>query len=172
MQQRRAMPAGGRLVLAGMVAVLGALAACGGDGATGPDDGRLSGLSRVEQGDSIPTEPANAPATPGAFHGNVYGYVPGGDTLATRVPLAGVRVTAYESARATDGSVAPGDQVAATVTDAAGAWALPTLPGGEYVVAFVPPAGSGYRGAWAIATAWAHSNDHGWFLMLPKTAGS
>lgn len=157
---------GARLIAAALAA---ALLACGGDATTEPEIDHLAGLTRVEQGDSVATAPPNAPTAPGRFHGTVWGYVPGGDTLATRVPLGGVRITAYRAVPRSDGGRAPGDEVASTTTAADGTWALPTLPGGEYVVTIVPPSGSGYRGIWATATAWAHSADHPWFTMLPKT---
>ena len=155
-----------RLIVATLAA---ALLACGGDSSTGPGIDHLAGLTRVEQGDSVATAPPNAPAAPGRFHGTVWGYVPGGDTLATRVPLAGVRITAYRVAIGANDGPAPGAEVASTTTAADGTWSLPTLPGGEYLETIVPPSGSGYRGIWATATAWAHSADHPWFTMLPKT---
>lgn len=162
------IPALGRLMLALAAA---ALLACGSDGPTDPGASQLEGLSRITNADSMPqSPPSGATQSPGRFHGTVYGYVPGGDTLATRVALPGVRVTAYAGVRAPDGAVSPGAEAASVVTDAGGAFALPSLPGGEYVVTIVPPSGSGYRGAWATATAWEHSGDQPWFVMLARTA--
>ena len=149
--------------------IVAAAVACGSDGGTGPEPDLLAGLSRVEQDDSIATAPSGEAVAPGHFHGTVYGYVPGGDTLATRSPLPGVRFTAYRAVAGSNGSRAPGDAVATTLSGADGGWSLGTLAGGEYVVTIVPPEGSGYRGVWALATAWARSGDHPWVTMLPKT---
>ena len=64
-------------------------------------------------------------------------------------------------------SIGVGTVVANIVTDANGDWQLPTMSGGEYVVTFVPPDGSKYRGVWAVAIAHSGSNQQAWFIMLP-----
>jgi hypothetical protein len=52
------------------------------------------------------------------------------------------------------------------LTDANGHFQLPTLAGGDYVVAFSPPEGSNYRGVWATATVSNHSADYPWWVVL------
>jgi hypothetical protein len=97
----------------------------------------------------------------------VLGYEPGPDTLASAVKLPNVKVTAYLRISMSTDSIGLGTIVASTVSDANGEWQLPTMPGDEYIVTFVPPEGSKYRGVWTIATAHQNSNQQAWFIMLP-----
>ena len=66
--------------------------------------------------------------------------------------------------------VRAGAAVATTTSSASGAWSLPTLPGGDYIVTFVPPESSGYRAGWTIGTAWTQSGVDPWQIHLPKAA--
>ena len=146
-----------------------ALVACGGGGPTGTGGSPIAGFARVEQGDSTTATPQTAPpATSGFFRGTVYGYTPGPDSLATAERLAGVRVTAYAGVPVPSGGTAPGREVAAVTTGASGEFRLPDLPGGDYVVAFAPPASSPHRGVWTVARAWSGSGDGGWVILLGR----
>lgn len=164
MPSRRSSPV---LVRPLVALLLAAAVACGGDGPTESEGSPIAGFARVEQGDSTTATPqATPPASPGYFRGTVYGYTPGPDSLATREPLAGVRVTAYVGQPVPSGGMAPGDEVAEAVTGADGGFRLPELPGGDYVVAFAPPASAPYRGVWTIARAWSGSGEGGWVIYL------
>ena len=149
-----------------------ALAACGDDdGPTTSEESPIAGFARVGQGDSSTASPTSTPTagpeeTPGFFRGTVYGYVPGPDSIATATPLAGVRVTAYVGVPTPAGVTGPGDEVAATVTDALGEWRLPEVPYGAYVIAFAPADGMPYRGAWTVARAWSGSGAGRWVVYL------
>lgn len=153
--------------LALLAALTFAFAACS-DDSSGPAADPLAGLVTAERGDTAETPPNETPDGPGHFQGFVKGYTPGVvDTNSTIVALADVRVTAYRN----DGTgVQPeaGDAVATTFSNASGAWALPTLPGGEYVITFVPPAGSSYHGGWTVGQAWSNSGDSPWQIFLSK----
>ena len=141
--------------------------ACSDNGPAGPGPDPLAGLTAATRGDTAPEPPQSTPRGPGFFVGTVYGYEPGPDTLASAVKLEGARVTAFVRVDTGDG-VAAGRQVASVVTNAQGFFQLPTLPGGEYVVTFVPPSASPYRGGWTVAAAWQQSGDSPWYIMLPR----
>lgn len=154
-------------VLAVLSAIL--LAAACGDEPSGPAADPLAGLVSAQRGDTAEAPPNQTPDGPGSFHGFVKGYTPGViDTNSTIVVLPGVRVTAY---RREGDATQPraGDAVATTYSNASGAWALPTLPGGDYIVTFVPPETSGYRAGWTVGTAWTNSDESPWLIHLPKT---
>ena len=143
-------------------------AACSDADPGGPENDPLAGLSVATRGDSAPEQPPEPDSLgPGHFEGTLYGYEPGPDTLANAVRLQGARVTAYEREER-NGQVAAGDEVASVLTDAQGFFRLPTLPGGPYVVTFVPAASSPYRGGWTTSYAWRHSGDSPWHIMLPR----
>jgi hypothetical protein len=147
--------------------VLALAAACSGDDPASPGDDPLAGLTAATRGDTAPEAPPDLPRGPGYFVGTVYGYDPGPDTLASAVKLAGVRVSAFTRVDTGEG-VTAGRQVATVLTDAKGFFQLPTLPGGEYVVTFVPGAASPYRGGWTTAGAWQQSGDNPWYIMLAR----
>lgn len=148
--------------------ILAGAVACSNADPSGPENNPLAGLTVATRGDSAPNEaPEPDSLGPGHFEGTLYGYDPGPDTLANAVRIEGARVTAYEREEA-NGQVVAGDQVASVFTNAQGFFRLPTLPGGSYVVTFVPPASSPYRGGWTSAQAWPHSGDSPWYIMLPR----
>ena len=91
-----------------------------------------------------------------------------GDSLAAKVKIANVTVTMYHMTRASDGSPVAGAQEASTTTNSEGAFALPVVPGGDYVVTFVPPTGSGYVSTYATTTIHAESGDAPWWVTLPR----
>ena len=47
---------------------------------------------------------------------------------------------------------------------------MPVIAGGEYVVTLNPQAPDDlkYRGAWTVTTVYDHSNDHPWWVYLPR----
>ena len=148
--------------------VMTALVACSDADPSGPTGDPLAGLAAATRGDSASGEaPDSSHLGPGFFIGTLYGYEPGPDTLASSVRIEGARVTAYVKAER-DGSVVAGEQVATVLTNAQGFFRLPTLPTGLYVVTFVPPVGSPFRGGWTTAQAWQQSGDMPWHIMLPK----
>lgn len=150
-----------------VVAALFLAAACG-DDSTAPVSDPLAGLVNAGRGDTAESPPNETPDGPGSFHGFVKGFTPGvPDTNSTIVPLPEVRVTAYRR-EGDDTQPRAGAAVATTSSNASGAWTLPTLPGGEYIVTFVPSASSGYRAGWTIGTAWSQSGVEPWLIHLPK----
>ena len=151
---------------AACIAVLLA-AACSDHDPAGPGNDPLAGLTEAERGDTATSPPPSVPRGPGHFVGTVYGYDPGPDTLASSVRLEGARVTAFVLVQTPD-TVVAGRQAASVLTNAQGFFQLPTLPAGEYIVTFVPPAGSPYRGGWTVAEAWQQSGDSPWYIMLPR----
>jgi hypothetical protein len=148
--------------------------ACGDKGAADPvvvtTTSPLAGLQRGQTNDSAPGAPSTPPATSsGAIHGTVRGpAAPGSgpDTMVTAPRIANVKVTAYTIASNTGGEVAPGDQVATTTTNASGEFQLPTLPGGNYVVTFIPPAESKYRGQYTSGPVNSQTDRYPWYIVL------
>ena len=153
-------------VLAVLAAFL--IAAACGDDSTAPVADPLAGLVNAGRGDTAEAPPNQTTDGPGSFQGFVKGYTPGViDTNSTLVALAEVRVTAYRR-EGDDAQPRAGAAVATTSSNASGAWALPTLPGGEYIVTFVPSEASGYHSGWTIGTAWSQSGVDPWQIHLPK----
>jgi hypothetical protein len=138
----------------------------------------LSGLQRVEadSGGGPPPDSAGSPApdptSPGYVHGTVLGpSAPGSgnDSLSTAPRIAGVVVTAISRVAPTaSDTIGIGSAVATVTTGADGRFQLPTLPGGEYFVTFVPPANSGYGGVWVSGTINARSSEWAWWVVLWK----
>src|SRR5687767_1546826 len=129
--------------------------ACADKTVTPVDPSPLSGLQRVEGTDSTGAPPPDSsgspapnPASPGYVLGTVLGpSAPGAgnDSLNTAPRIAGVKVTALSRVAPTAGdTIGIGPAVATVTTGADGKFQLPTLPGGEYFVTFVPPEGSPY----------------------------
>lgn len=173
-----------RRVTCAFAFVAGVALACAGD-STSVDKSPLDGLTRVSSTDSGGTPPTNPPPSdtgttpspppnpgPGSFRGYVRGQAEPGtgpDTMATAPKVANVRVTAYPRLPSSSAdSLGVGPAAASVLTDANGEFQLPTLPGGEYVVTFVPPESSIYRGVYATATAHSQSNTYPWWVVLPK----
>jgi len=92
--------------------------------------------------------------------------------MANSVKLQGVRVAAYPYLLELnpDGSPKAGPEEAFALTNADGVFQLPTLKGGVYVVTITPqpPNDAVWIGGWTVATAYAHSNDNGWWIYLPR----
>jgi hypothetical protein len=150
-----------------LLAALVTVAACSDSSPSAPDSSPLAGLTKAARNDTAPTPPNNTePLAPGSFHGTIYGYEPGPDTLKNSERLAGVKVTAYPRLRSSTDTLGVGAPTASVLTNSSGEFQLPTMPGGEYVVTFNPPTGSKYRGGWTVATAFAESNAHAWWIML------
>jgi hypothetical protein len=153
-----------------VLALAAGLAACDDTDGVGPSTDPLQGLRSTSATDSAgnaaPTQPPQM-AGPGYFRGVVRTSqltAGGPDTLANSVRVANVQVTAYQ--RRPDGTA--GTQVASTTTNDRGEFQLATMPGGEYIVTFVPPSGSAYQGVWVTAEAHPRSHEWPWWVTLPK----
>lgn len=154
---------------------LAAALACGDSRPTAPDGGSdpLHNLVQVQSPDTTRGGGGGSGSPPalqgdGFFRGVVKGYSEADfpDTLKSAKPLANVTVTAYP-AKLTDSDPKLGSPVATITTNATGEFTFPTLPGGLYVVTFMPPSGVEYQSAWTLATAHSQSGDWPWTIMLP-----
>jgi hypothetical protein len=163
---------GHRARLAAALALVVA-AACGKDAApavTTPATTSLGGMQQVASNDTV-RQGTTLTTGPGYVHGTVMGPLEGpttGDSLAAKVKLAGVTVTIYQLVRGADGAVSKGAQAGSNTTNAQGQFQLPTVPGGDYVVTFVPPTGSGYISTYATTTIHPQSADAPWWVTLPR----
>lgn len=148
--------------------ILVAAAACS-DDTTGIEPSILRGLSQGESNDTVgTTPPPPGEATPGSFHGFVLGPGTGPDTMATAPRLQGVVVTAYPLLGWSGQEPSVGDAAARMTTAANGEFQSPTIAGGEYVVTFVPPANSIYRGVYVTTTIHDGSDGGNWWVILPR----
>ena len=143
------------------------------------DPSPLTGLQRAESTDSTGapppdsiTAPPTDPASPGSVHGTVLGpSAPGAgnDSLNTAPRIAGVKVTAYPRVPpTTQDTIGIGPAAATVTTGTDGKFQLPTLPGGEYLVTFVPPEGSIYGGVWVSTSINDRSDEWPWWIVLWK----
>ena len=134
----------------------------------------LAGLQRAEGNDSTgaPPPPPPNPASSGYVRGTVLGpSAPGAgnDSLNTAPKIAGVVVTAYPRVAPTaNDTIGIGPAAATVTTGADGKFQLPTLPGGEYLVTFEPPAGSIYGGVWVTGPIHDKSHEWPWWIVLWK----
>src|SRR3954463_9392320 len=147
------------------------LAACSTESPLQPS-GPLAGLDVSRAGDTA-TNVNHTPAGtgPGYFRGTILGpSAPGAgnDSLTTAPRIAGVVVTIYERKTDDPANVTVGDAKGSVTTGSDGLFSLPTLPAGEYVVTFVPPANSGYHGAYAFGPLRQNSSDFPWWVVLAK----
>lgn len=148
--------------------------ACDGDGPSNPNESPLAGLPSVVALDSLgnapPSVPAAGAALPGYFRGTVVGESApgaGNDSLETAPRISGAVVTAYPVISLPGAPIEVGDAAASVTTGADGKFTLPTLPGGPYVVAIVPPANSPYTGVGVSApVAGPTSHEHHWWVVL------
>lgn len=150
--------------------VAAALVACGDNSPTLPDSSPLAGLSKTTTNDSSTTWDPATPSGPGYFHGTVLGpSAPGAgnDSLTTAPRISGVVVTIYDR-QPGEGEVKTGEARGSVTTGADGKFTLPTLPAGEYVVTFVPPANSGYHGMYAFGPLNEKSSTYPWWVVLAK----
>jgi hypothetical protein len=153
-------------------------AACAEKSPTEVDDSPLAGLLESQATDSAgapaPTAPPTSPGTPGYVRGVVrapsQNAQPGQDTLGASTRIAGAIVTAHPYVLITPDSLGPGPQVAQVVTNANGEFQLPTLPGGQYVITFSPPASlaNTYGGVWTTGPIHDKSHEHPWWVTLWK----
>ena len=99
---------------------------------------------------------------PGCFQGRVVGDSPkSSDTVVSNRGLSGVTVAVYSKSPS---GVAMGHALASATSDASGSWKLPHAIG-PLIITFVPPRGSGYRGAFTECTT---SETQPLLLMLPQ----
>lgn len=113
---------------------------------------------------TVPPPPTSP--TPGAFHGFVLGHGTGPDTMATAPRLQNVAITVYPHLGFNGSQPSVGSAVAAMTTNASGEFQSPTLPGGDYVITFVPPDNSEYRGVYVTTTIHAGSSNGNWWVVL------
>ena len=157
------------LALVASFALVGAVA-CSDDSTTEPQTSVLAGLSATTSNDTVKTPPPTVTGS-GYFRGTVMGPAvtgPGTDTLKTSPKIAGVVVTIYPRLADVNGQITMGPAAGSTTSDALGLWTLPTLPAGEYVVTFVPPASSIYLGSYAFGPLRSNSSQFGWWVVLNK----
>lgn len=161
------------------VAIAGLAWACGTDGPTAIDVSPKAGLKSSQAQDSAattpaPTPPASSNPTPGYVHGTVRApgatAGPGQDTLSASIRIPGAIVTAYPRVRSTIDTAGAGPMAAQVIANANGEFQLPTLPGGEYIVTFNPPASlaATYGGVWVTATIHENSHQFAWWVTLWK----
>jgi hypothetical protein len=161
--------------IAALVVAVALASACSDDTpATEPEESNgsvLAGLSIVGRNDTVKTPPPTQTGS-GYFRGTVMGPAlpgAGNDSLSTSPRLAGVTVTIYPRIESTLSSQIPvGPAAGSSVTNAQGLFQLPVLPAGEYVVTFVPPAGSVHQGVYAFGPLRSNSGDYPWWVVLPK----
>ena len=158
------------LALLAAFALAGA-AACSDNVTTQPQSTSvLVGLSATSSNDTV-TSPVPTPSGSGYFRGTVMGPSltgTGTDTLKTSPKIAGVVVTIYPRLADVNGAIAVGPAAGTTTSDAQGLWKLPTLPAGEYVVAFVPPESGIYHGSYAFGPLRSNSSQYPWWVVLNK----
>ena len=163
-------PSLSRMIAAFGIAV--ALVACSTDSPVQPDGSPLAGLNLAGAGDTSNTTHSPTGTGPGFFRGTVLGPSQpgaGNDSLNTAPRIAGVVVTIYQRKQSGGAdTVAVGDAKGSVTTGADGKFTLPTLPAGEYVVTFVPPANSGYHGAYAFGPLRENSSDYPWWVVLAR----
>ena len=153
-----------------VAAAVALIAACSTD-TTAPVGGTLAGLKEAASHDSSVGVVGPGQTGPGSVHGTVLGQAPAGsgnDTLNTSPRVANVAVTIYQQTHGIEGEIEPGAQVGAVTTDASGQWQTPTIPAGDYVVTFVPPAGSVYAGVYVTGHISAVSVNYQWWIVVPK----
>ena len=128
----------------------------------------IAGLAEAASNDTTsgpPPTPANP--TPGSFHGYVIGPGTGPDTIATAPRVAGTVITAYPHTGWVGSEPTVGPAAASVTADANGFFQTPTIPGGEYVVTFVPPSSSPFRGVFVMTTIFSGSSTGTWWVLLP-----
>lgn len=122
--------------------------------------------------DTSVTNGPGVPATPAGFY---LGYVVSGanppdpNALISWMPtiLADVSVTAFRRQPTESDSMAIGPAVASVVSSADGAFRLPVLPPGPYVLVFVPPGSLGHREAIVLMMSDSETGSQAWWVALP-----
>ena len=127
----------------------------------------LSGLSEGQSNDTTTGTPPTQPS-PGSIKGYVIGPGTGSDTIGTAPRLAGVAVTVYPHMGWNGQEPVVGTAAATLTTDVNGFFQSPTLEGGDYLVTFVPAAGSEYRGVYVPTTIHAGSATGTWWVILAR----
>lgn len=131
----------------------------------------LAGLSITGRNDTVAT-PSPSVSGSGYFRATVRGPAllgAGNDSLSTSPKLAGVTATICPRVESTLSSQLPvGPAAGSAVTDGQDQFQLPVLPAGEYVVTFVPPAGSIHQGVYAFGPLRSNRGEYPWWVVLPK----
>lgn len=159
-------------VLVSALMLVGFTAACSSDDTTGPTQqvSPLAGLSATARNDTV-TTPAPANTGSGYFRGTVMGpsaVGATGDTLSSAPRVPGVVVNIYPRLADVNGQVTVGAVAGTSTTNAQGQFQLPELPAGEYVVRFMPPEASAYKGTYSIGSLRSNSSSFPWWVVLPK----
>lgn len=154
------------LLLAGLAS------ACSSEKSTGPGPqlSPLAGLGAVARNDTV-TTPAPTNTGSGNFRGTVMGPSPvgaTGDTLGSAPRVPGVVVSIYPRIADVNGQVTVGELAGSSTTGTDGLFQLPTLPAGEYVVTFVPPSSSVYKGSYSVGSLRNNSSSYPWWVVLPR----
>jgi hypothetical protein len=147
------------------------IVACSTESPVQPEGSPLAGLSKIEDVDTANVNHSPTGGGPGYFHGTVVGpwnFQAGVDSVSAAPRLSGVVVTIYQRKATPTDTVAIGDAKGSVTTGADGKFTLPTLPAGEYIVTFVPPADAGYHGAYAFGPLWENSSEYPWWVVLAK----
>lgn len=160
-----------RLVAIGALLFATMAVAC--DGFNDPPPSPLEGLTYIIATDSTGTLAPAAPneLVPGHFVGTVLGApLPGSgnDSLETMPRIAGAIVTAYPVIAGTGAFATLDHAEASAITDVDGRFTLPQVPGGEYVLTFEPPAGSGFVGSYASVFAYSESHEFSHWIILAR----
>jgi hypothetical protein len=149
-----------------------AIVACSSDTPVEPNDSPLAGLTKsTTTGDTANTENSPVGNGPGHIEGTVMGPSQpgaGNDSLETAPRIAGVVVTIYERDMSVSEPTPKGDAKGSVTTGADGKFVLPTLPAGDYIVTFVPPASSGYYGQYVFGPLRENSGQYPWWIVLAK----
>ncbi|MBC8088498.1 MAG: prealbumin-like fold domain-containing protein [Phycisphaerae bacterium] len=159
--------------LASAILLGGISAACSSDKTTGPDQQQsspLAGLSATARNDTV-TTPSSTNTGTGYFRGTVMGPSPvgaTGDTLGNAPRVSGVVVTIYPRLADVNGQLTVGALAGTATTNAQGLFQLPELPAGEYVVRFLPPETSAYKGTYSTGSLRSNSSTYPWWVVLPK----
>ena len=92
----------------------------------------------------------------------------GNDSLATAPRVANVTVTVDQETHGIEGEVESGALIRSVQTDANGQFQTTTVPAGDYVITFVPPAGSAYAGVYAFGHLSQSSSNYPWWLCYRR----
>jgi hypothetical protein len=155
------------------IALAALIAACSSESPLQPSGSPLAGLNKAASGDTSNTTHSPTGTGPGYFRGTVLGPAlpgSGNDSLNTAPRIAGVVVAIYErkAGESDADAVVAGEAKGSVSTGADGMFTLPTLPSGEYIVTFTPPASSGYYGVYAFGPLRENSSEYPWWIVLGK----
>lgn len=150
--------------------------ACALPSSSSDEESPLAGLTEAAvvgadgRGIPQPTSPHGA----GHVRGTLIGpSLPGAgdDSLETAPRIAGATIRIYPVivGHSEGNELIVGEEVASITTDANGQFETPVFEGGtEYVLTFLPPAGTGYAPVWARTIFWTTSHEWPWWVTAPR----